>query len=309
MNVYVYPTDREWFQFLSRESRVDEVNFWRPGGRARFTRLEVGDLFLFRLGKPDDAIVGGGTYTHFSFAPILQVWEAFGRKNGAPEYETFQRLLAKYKDMEDAPELVASATIGCIVLTAPFFLPRERWIPVPAEYGTNRQQGTRFESNSPVADGLVRAVSDALEGARAPRVAEPTLDYVEFGEYVVSRRMGQGGFSLVVADAYEKRCAVTGERTFPVLESAHIVPVTRGGLHRPENGLLLRSDIHKLFDQGYVTVRPNGQFAVSSKLRSDWQNGRIYYELDARQIRLPSSARLRPAQAALEWHGDVIFKG
>jgi len=139
-------------------------------------------------------------------------------------------------------------------------------------------------------------------------VSDSAQDQVRFGEAVVRRRLGQGGFSLIVADAYEKRCAVTGERTFPVLESAHIVPVTRGGLHRPDNGLLLRSDIHTLFDRGYVTIRPDGNFVVSRQLRDDWQNGRIYYELDRRPIHVPSVETLRPARQALEWHNDVIFK-
>ena len=112
----------------------------------------------------------------------------------------------------------------------------------------------------------------------------------------------------MVADAYEKRCAISGERTYPVLEAAHIVPVSRGGHHAAENGLLLRSDIHKLFDRGYVTIRPNGEFVVSPSLRDDWQNGRIYYDLDRRSIRLPSIEALRPDPKALEWHNDVIFK-
>ncbi|MGZ9927881.1 HNH endonuclease, partial [Escherichia coli] len=87
---------------------------------------------------------------------------------------------------------------------------------------------------------------------------------------------------------------------YPVLEAAHIVPVSHGGQHRPENGLLLRSDIHKLFDRGYVTVTPDGNFAVSPRLRTDWQNGRIYYDLDQRPIRLPALQALRPAREALE---------
>jgi putative restriction endonuclease len=308
MNVYIYPTDREWFKFLSKERDLDEVNFWRPGGRQAFRQLKAGDLFLFRLGKPDDAIVGGGTYTHFSFASIRQVWDAFGRKNGSPDYDTFQRLLAKYKELDSTPDRVDAATIGCIILTAPVFLPRERWLHVPVEYGSHNQQGRRFDAGTRVATSLITAVSEAFVPSAHWKVAEPTPTEMRFGEYVVRQRMGQGGFSLMVADAYGRRCAVSGERTLPVLESAHIVPVSRGGLHRPENGLMLRSDIHKLFDQGYVTIRPNGQFAVSPRLRQDWHNGRIYYELDARPTLLPSDASLRPGREALEWHNDVIFR-
>jgi putative restriction endonuclease len=40
----------------------------------------------------------------------------------------------------------------------------------------------------------------------------------------VQPRLGQGAFRLLVTDAYQRRCAVTGERTLPVLDAAHIRP-------------------------------------------------------------------------------------
>jgi len=308
VSVYIYPTDRDWYRFLSNEPGIDEVNFWRPGGKQSFRQLKPGDLFLFRLGKPDNAIAGGGIYTHFSFAPVSRVWDAFQRKNGAADYETFQRLIARYKKLDSAPDQSDNAIIGCIVLTAPFFLPRNRWIPIPSEYEVNSPQGQRFDDSSKVGAMLIDGVRDALRVPGLSQVFEFNPGEVRFGESIVKRRLGQGGFALVVADAYDKRCAVSGERTYPVLESAHIKPVSRGGYHAAENGLLLRSDIHKLFDGGYVTIRPNGKFAVSPRLRDDWHNGRIYYDLDQRPIRLPTDETLRPDPKALEWHNDVIFK-
>jgi hypothetical protein len=44
MSLYVYPTDHDWFDFLTRQPGIDEINFWQPGGKQRFTRLEPGDL-------------------------------------------------------------------------------------------------------------------------------------------------------------------------------------------------------------------------------------------------------------------------
>ena len=309
MNVYIYPTDRDWYSFLSLRRDLDEVNFWRPGGKQRFGLLTPGDLLLFRLGKPDNVIAGGGVYTHFSFAPLFQAWEAFGEKNGTASYNSFLDLVARYRKFEGPPDQVSSAIIGCIVLTAPFFLTRERWIPVPREYEVNSPQGQRFDAALGVGRQLLEAVQDAVRLEHVTRVSEGIGEPVRFGESVVRRRLGQGGFSLIVSDAYEKRCAVTGERTMPVLEAAHIIPVDQGGMHRPDNGLLLRSDIHKLFDRGYVTIQPNGAFRVSHKLREDWQNGRVYYDFDGRDIRLPTLSPLRPGREFLQWHNDTVFKG
>lgn len=64
---------------------------------------------------------------------------------------------------------------------------------------------------------------------------------------IVRPRLGQGAFRIVVTDTYERRCAVTGERTLPVLEAAHIKSYADGGAHDITNGLLLRSDLHTLF--------------------------------------------------------------
>jgi putative restriction endonuclease len=309
VNVYLYPTDPNWYSFLSRQPELDEVNFWRPGGEQRFNQLRPGDLLLFRLRSPDNAIAGGGTYTHFSFAPLAQVWDAFGIKNGTADYDSFLTLIARHKKLGDIPERAATSIIGCIVLSNPFFLPRDRWISVPQDYPVNSPQGYRYDATSGTGRYLLDAITEAARGSSLSRVQEQMHEPVLFQMALGRRRLGQGAFSLLVADAYEKRCAVSGERTYPVLEAAHILPVSRGGVHRVDNGLLLRSDIHKLFDKGYVTVTPSGEFRVSRHLNEEWHNGRIYYAFDKQAVRQPADRAFRPAKEFLEWHADTLFKG
>lgn len=76
-----------------------------------------------------------------------------------------------------------------------------------------------------------------------------------------------------------------------------------------ENGLLLRTDIHRLFDQGYVTVTPEHRFEVSRRLREDDSNGRTYYAMHGKQLRVPSRAVGRPSQSLLSWHNENVFLG
>src|SRR5436309_7385599 len=71
---------------------------------------------------------------------------------------------------------------------------------------------------------------------------------------LVPQRLAQRAFQGVVLDAYRYRCAVTGDKIRPVLQAAHIRPLPQGGEHRLDNGLLLRSDVHTLFDRGYLGV-------------------------------------------------------
>ncbi len=89
-----------------------------------------------------------------------------------------------------------------------------------------------------------------------------------YGEPVLMRpRLGQAAFRVAITYAYERACAVTHEHSLPVLEAAHIVPYAQGGVHEVSNGLLLRSDLHRLFDLGYVTVTPELHLEVSGPWR------------------------------------------
>jgi putative restriction endonuclease len=89
-------------------------------------------------------------------------------------------------------------------------------------------------------------IAEARE-PQAARYGEPQL---------VRPRLGQGTFRVAVTGAYGGACAVSREHSLPVLEAAHIRPYGSEGSHEIVNGLLLRADIHRLFDAGYVTVTP-----------------------------------------------------
>ena len=130
-----------------------------------------------------------------------------------------------------------------------------------------------------------------------------------YGEPVlVKPRLGQGTFRSVVLDTYDRHCAVTGERAWPALDAAHIRPVSEGGQHSVDNGLLLRSDVHRLFDAGYVTVTPDAKFRVSRRLKDDFDNGEPYFPLDGSSIWLPAQPEAQPDKEILEWHVDTVFR-
>jgi putative restriction endonuclease len=83
MNAFVGITDYDWFRFLASRPDLEEVNFWRPGGRAGFKALRPGELFLFKLHAPRHFVVGGGLFAHFTKLPASLAWDAFGEANGA----------------------------------------------------------------------------------------------------------------------------------------------------------------------------------------------------------------------------------
>jgi putative restriction endonuclease len=308
MKIWVGVTDKDWFQFLC-QINPDEVNFWQPSGSRVFRALQPGEPFLFKLHSPDNFVVGGGHFVRYSALPASLAWDAFGLKNGVGSIDELNARVRRYR-RDDAS---IDPVIGCNVLAEPFFFPRSAWIPVPDNWAPNIVRGKTYDTE--MADG--RALWGSVQAALADnqKVGEPSLpdgsyEQNRFGaEYLTRGRLGQGAFRVLVTDAYERRCAVTGEKTLPVLEAAHIKPYALHGPHRVNNGLLLRSDLHKLFDLGYVTVTPELRIEVSPRLKTEWQNGREYYAHHGQQLLIqPADLASRPGQEFLTWHNENRFR-
>ena len=247
IRLYVANTDPNWFDFLSRQSPLDEVNHWQPGGLQQFTALSPGEIFVFRLRSPINRIAGYGIFARAALLPLQLAWSSFERKNGHPDFESFRAAILRLNPNN-------KGTIGYRVLTQPVFFPREDWFGPPSDWPINTVGGKRYSTDMREGkrlwdDLMLRTQVPATKGFSEPRPM--------FGEPVLVRpRLGQGGFRVSVIQAYERRCVVTGEKTLPALEAAHILSVKDQGTHETSNGLLLRRDLHALFDQHYLTIAP-----------------------------------------------------
>jgi putative restriction endonuclease len=102
--------------------------------------------------------------------------------------------------------------------------------------------------------------------------------------------------------------AFTNSPVLHVLEAAHIRPYSDGGTHAPSNGILLRQDLHTLFDRGYMTVTPSHQIEVSSRIKEEFHNGKEYYALHGQTTRLPEYGDRRPSPDFLKWHNENIYR-
>jgi len=302
MQFWVGVTDKAWFERL-RAQAPDEVNFWQPSSRQVAGFLEPGAPFLFKLHAPDNFIVGGGFFVRFSALPARLAWEAFGEKNGVEDYVALRRRIERYRGtVRGDPE------IGCNVLNGPFFFRERDWIPVPEDWAANIVRGKTYDTAQNVGMALWNTVAERLRGSQ---MLEKTAEQSpRFGaEYLTQARLGQGAFRVLVTDAYHRRCAVTGERTLPVLEAAHIQPYAEKGPHLISNGLLLRSDLHTLFDDGYLTVTEDFRVEVSGRIREEYENGREYYRYHGAPLTVvPQSELERPSAEFLRWHNEHIFE-
>ncbi|HKM39818.1 MAG TPA: HNH endonuclease [bacterium] len=303
MRMFVAVTDNDWFKFL-KNIKPDEVNFWQPGRRRNFRALKEGELFLFKLHSPYNYVVGGGIFVRQAFFPLSLTWDIFGIKNGRASREEFMEAIYSYRrtDMLSEPDPI----IGSLVLAEPFFFQKQDWIPVPRSWSPHIVQGKTYNTGSPDGKMLYEAVQHRLvESAIA---AEHQALYGK--PQLIKPRLGQGGFRITVTQAYDNRCAMTGERTLPVLNAAHIKPYSKNGPHATSNGLLLRQDVHTLFDRGYITVTTDSVVEVSKRIKEDYGNGRDYYKLHGHPLlKLPERADERPSAQFLQWHNENVYVG
>jgi putative restriction endonuclease len=302
---FVGITDRDWFDFVSRLKGLDEVNFWQPSGNRQFKTLQIGQPFLFKLHSPDNYIVGGGFFSHSTILPASIVWQAFGEKNGAQSEEEMRSRIARYRRAPN-PTAADDYQIGCILLESPFFFGRADWIPLP-DWKREIVQGRGYDSEGDGREIWQRV--EALMRTSTQEVSPIEESQPRYGDPVtVFPRLGQGSFRLIVTDSYDRRCAFTNSPVLHVLDAAHIKPYSLGGTHVPSNGILLRQDLHTLFDRGYMTVTPSHRIEVSPHIKEEFHNGKEYYRLHGETMRLPEYGDRRPSPEFLRWHNENMYR-
>ncbi|MBX9854009.1 MAG: HNH endonuclease [Gemmatimonadaceae bacterium] len=192
---------------------------------------------------------------------------------------------------------------------SPFFFPRHAWIPLGEEFKGNIVSGKAFDTTNDAGAALWARVEHLIHRGLVHEAPPRDLPATYGQPALTSPRRGQGAFRALVTNAYSRRCAITGESTLPVLEAAHIKPVASSGLNNTFNGLLLRSDFHRLFDVGLVTVTPEHRVIVSGRIKEQWYNGKAYNNLHGRELAvLPEDVVDRPKADFLRWHNDNVFE-
>jgi putative restriction endonuclease len=273
-------TDFDWYRSLSGRRTWDEVNFWTPSTKWSFNAPHFSP-FLFKLKAPHRAIAGFGYFARYSALPEAFAWEWFGTGNGCASFEEMHARLEKIRRKIKAAPQPGLAQIGCIVIVNPTFFARDEWIPQPRDWPESNLRPMRYDLDVGEGQRVWTECLARIQGRHAGAgEAEQVRTTSRYGAPILIRpRLGQGAFRVSVTEAYRRACAVTEEHSLPALEAAHIQPFAKHGPHEVRNGILLRADIHRLFEQGYVTISPKFTLEVSDRLRHDYHNGKSYYPL------------------------------
>ena len=309
MRAYIGVTDDGWQRQLAGRPDYGEVNFWRPGGARRFAALRPGEPFFFKTHSPHNRVVGGGFFSGFVGLRITEAWEFFGEGNGARSLSEMRQRVGFYRKQALTPH--EDPEIGCVLIRDTRFFAEDASPGPPPDFASNIVQGKTYDLTDPRWSGYFAVLLSRVLGTKVePHSTESWWrDGPVYGDpRMVPQRLGQQAFQAVVLDAYDRHCAITGDKIRPVLQAAHIRPLPQGGEHRLDNGLLLRSDVHTLYDRGYLGVDRQHRLLVSPRLRDEFGNGELFYSRAGQPIGLPDRRTDRPNREFLQWHLDTVFQ-
>jgi len=165
----------------------------------------------------------------------------------------------------------------------------------------NVPEQSRQGSPQRAVPSLERVLKKWLNGnySTQARKADETVRWVRRS---MLQRQGQQEFRRRLLTAYRGQCAVTGCTEEGTLQAAHIRPVSSKGDHHVSNGLLLRADIHNLFDLGLIAIDQNLVIHVSKQVSEP-----AYRAFDMKKVHVPQGPGT-PSRSALLWHFNNMYK-
>jgi hypothetical protein len=180
-------------------------------------------------------------------------------------------------------------------------------LPAPSHRWSNQSSGISLEEDvaraidARIATSVHVAASDADTQPFDPKNIEDARQRIK--RAIILRR-GQRDFRLALLNAYQGKCAVTGCGILDILEAAHIVPYRGNQTNDVRNGLLLRSDIHTLFDCGLLSIESQSMTVIVAHpiLKT------TYRKLVGKKLRSPKLLSQWPSKEALDLHRGTLRK-
>ena len=175
--------------------------------------------------------------------------------------------------------------------------------PVATHVGRKTRPIAKDKSPRQLASNVMEDLLESLEerGSFSPTSAQNAMEKTLLS---INMRRGQPEFREVLLRVYRRKCAITGCDAIKALEAAHIMPYKGPDWNHPSNGLLLRADIHTLFDLHLLSIDHKTKRAVLAPELRDT----IYSCLDGREVFVPVEKHSKPSKEALKGHMDQLGK-
>lgn len=275
----------------------DHPNHWQIAKRSGFWDLskerdiQQGDLVYFWQAGKSFLAKTRATTDAVPIAPGMPAsWEDSGKRQYASrfEFEVLDEAPAeKPRWIKDVGPRLTGKT------------PDLRTIP-KFDHPDDEHLLASYFSSSPVEKVLFDLLKDVGTEAEADMARLDlnvlTEDQREMVEKLVAMREGQSAFRRALLDVYPS-CAVTGTTLEATLDAAHIAGYKGLQSNDVKNGLILRKDIHKLFDSHLLAIDADGRVRVAPVVTDP-----TYRDLDGQKAILPGKLQSQPDPGVLEAH-------
>lgn len=286
----IAPTDYNWIQSLKSSHFNSFVNFWTPTPW-NVKRMKPSERWYFLLKSPIRKIAGFGEYVEYKNLTAAEAWNKYGKRNGCKEswelkgsIESYIRKNTKLKKQHID---IAEYKIGCVILKNCQFFEDSQYID-PHEYGVViPKQVVKFK--------YIKTYDPFLNEINNVDNFYILHDHREQYRGEVNLRKGQSEFKGKILKCYNNNCCISNEKCPELLEAAHLQMYLNRESNHVQNGILLRVDFHRLFDNDLLFIDENYQIHISSILQ-----GSYYAQFHGSKIALPDKMHEYPSKEALE---------
>ncbi len=297
----VAPTDLDWFQQLRTDGvKGDVINFWTPTPW-NISRLQVNDKLYFMLKSPIRKIGGFGKFVEYKNMRASEAWRKYGRDNGVENLSQLISRTDKYKAKHTKKNLIPDPVIGCILLKDPEFYDNDNLKTDKSEGIDLPKQVVKIKYYRKKEKKIQNEKEREIEVKKAFELVDSSKSKRK--QLTQKERKGQAAFRRDILKIYNNSCAITEIKQKEVLEAAHIQGYVNEESNNVQNGICLRVDIHKLFDNGLISINNDYRVVVSSMLKST-----EYEKIDGKKIKLPNNKMHYPSANALENHNKQVFR-
>ncbi|MDO5352834.1 MAG: HNH endonuclease signature motif containing protein [Succinatimonas sp.] len=314
--IHLYRISSEWYQVISDNYMVSGsqiLNCWFTSKSEQINNqlscddnFAPGSLVLFSLSiNKVDYIVGGAFLLEKENLKPSQCWRNCGVRNG---FKTKEDFFAAIKN--NGGNL--KEDLSCYFVNSPFLFTHANMIKIPDAFSLHYEARTRliFDKNEPFAHYMVKITLDKRD-EQLKMGNSTNQDWLGLYFLTAHARNAKSTPTTYaqIMNLYNFRCAITGCSTEPLLDLAHIRNIYDDRFNCPQNCLILRNDLHRLFSLGLITAKYDGDKQIILEVSKNMLEVLgTYTQYDGMPLNLPEDKSLWPSRENLEWHHKVRFE-
>lgn len=287
------PGELSWGSHDGYDDRPEEYYSYDSNvGNSR--NVQVGDLIFVRGSR---FVIGFGQIESIHSQPATKELRRCPKCTGNPEVRK-QRVpkwrCTKCKYEFDEDEIVREK-VDIVKSTASYAntwidanLPMTRQEAFAFQSNKDKQSAIRQVESTKIAELILRLTGSATAiGTNEPKLEIPDLIIGGTRISIAKRRRGQQEFRLALIDHFGESCFVSGSQPACVLEAAHISPFSTHETHSIHGGLLLRRDLHTLFDRHLLRINPKNWTVETAATLHKYE---LYNDLHSRKVNFTGNA-------------------